>query len=983
MAVADTSFQDRGRWVVDSEGWGLIILRMKGRIGPYKISERLGTGGMGEVFKAYDDRLERWVAIKRIRPGKEDTDENRQRFLREARATAALNHSSIVHVYDIFRDDESDCIVMEYVDGKTLQSLTADGPLDPSEVARLGREIAEGLAAAHEKNILHRDLKTENIIVTPEGRAKILDFGLARPLISEELDSSLTGKGQLVGTSRAMSPEYVGGDRVDERSDLFAFGVLLYEALTGHSPFKAPNTLATLKQVIVHQQPPAREINPAVPRELSDLIDRLLEKSPEERPQSAKEVAADLTWISGHLSSGSVTATASSSQDLNAPNGEWSLTTTMRHPRLRRYWLGLAAIIVVALVGAYFLGSRERLNPATPGENVKIVLGDFQNRTNDPLLDDSLDVAFRTGLEQSRFIEILPDGQIQAALGRMKREPTSAIDVQLGAEICQREGAQWLVMGSIVKVGPNYSMSAEIIDPHNQSRIFTAGDTAATQGDILRMLQRIVRQLRTELGESAAAIEKDSVPLAKVTTHDLEALKMYSLGWTATAQGNFQDAILLLNRALERDPEFAMAHAKLGTVYRAMQQNENAIHHFDEALRYSDRLTGSEQLYLKGWVANLRGTPEDMVRAWRLMTTLYPENRTGYFNLGMVHWLYLNQFSEASRALRMALSYTEPERQTTVAGALGHCELAQGNYEEALSIFEKHEVFDGIADVYLFQDKFPQARSMIAKIEDPASALREDGDHHLDQGQFAEAITSARMAIDLAEQQGDITSMLNARMTLVTALQQIYSEDELELAIEESVQQAASLLSHEFSTPVGTPIPFLATLGKISARNAAVEQANRIYQLIRERAETSQIGLWVSYLRMLEGENLTAQGRFDVAIAKYREAVGIADSFQVRESLAYAYSINGRREQAIAENLWMVNQHGRAFSECYNMCAVRSKNIVDWNISLLRLGRLYEDSGRADLAKEYYQRLVERWAGGDDLAIKREAVERLRTLMAQ
>ena len=178
---------------------------MMEKIGPYRVEEQIGVGGMGEVYKAYDDRLDRWVAIKRIRDDKEQGDENRERFQREARATAKLNHSSIVHLYDIFRDGENDCIVMEYVEGVTLDKLIRNGPLEPVQAASLGHEIAAGLAEAHAKGIIHRDLKVENVIVTPEGHAKILDFGLARPLLSSELDASLTGKGQLVGTSRAMS----------------------------------------------------------------------------------------------------------------------------------------------------------------------------------------------------------------------------------------------------------------------------------------------------------------------------------------------------------------------------------------------------------------------------------------------------------------------------------------------------------------------------------------------------------------------------------------------------------------------------------------------------------------------------------------------------------------------------------------------------------------------------------------------------------
>ena len=295
-----------------------------------------------------------------------------------------------------------------------------------------------------------------------------------------------------------------------------------------------------------------------------------------------------------------------------------------------------------------------------------------------------------------------------------------------------------------------------------------------------------------------------------------------------------------------------MAHAKLGSLYRALQQNESALYHFDEALKYNDRLTGSEQLYLEGWMANLRQTPEDMLRAWRLMTRLYPENPAGYYNLGMVNWLYFNEFTEAAQFFK--ISYAEPEIQQTVAIPLGNCELALGNHEEALSIFETHGLFDGMADVYLTQDRFSDAEEVIERIEDPVDELIEKSQFYIDQGQFARAVPLARSAIDLAEQQGNVTSMLNARMTLIAALEQGAPKEDLELAIEEGLQRAASILSNEFLAPVATPIPFLATLGKISARSTTIDQSERIHRLIRTRAEASGVGLWLSYLRMLEGE---------------------------------------------------------------------------------------------------------------------------------
>jgi serine/threonine-protein kinase len=268
------------------------------QIGPYKVLEPLGAGGMGEVLLAHDERLDRKVAIKRIRRGTASPDQ-RERFRREARLAARLNHSAIVQVYDLVTEGDVDNLVMEYVEGNNLRVLSRQGPLPVCEVLDLGIQIAQGLREAHRHGIVHRDLKTENVLVTPEGRAKIADFGVAKRLADAWVEESLTRTDAIVGTYRTMSPEQARGGPVDHRSDLFALGVLLYELLAGESPFHGENPLATLDQIIHHRQTPVREVNPAVPRELSRLVDRLLEKEPALRPRSAGEVLKCLEEISG------------------------------------------------------------------------------------------------------------------------------------------------------------------------------------------------------------------------------------------------------------------------------------------------------------------------------------------------------------------------------------------------------------------------------------------------------------------------------------------------------------------------------------------------------------------------------------------------------------------------------------------------------------------------------------------------------------
>ncbi len=957
-------------------------------IGPYRISERLGTGGMGEVFKAYDDRLDRWVAIKRIRPGKEDTDDNRERFQREARATAQLNHSAIVHVYDIFRDGDSDCIVMEYVEGRTLQSLTAEEPLDPALAATLGQEIAEGLAAAHAKGILHRDLKTENIIVTPERHAKILDFGLAKPLLSNELDASLTGKGQLVGTSRSMSPEYVGGEEVDHRSDLFALGVLLYETVAGHSPFKAQNTLATLKQVIIHQQPPTREMNPDVSPELSDLIDRLLEKSPDDRPQSAVEVADQLGQITGQLSSGTIRAGSSYTHTLSDVSEAWSISRVFVDPSLRRYWLVIAGAVVAALVGAYFLGrGTGGPLPEFAGEQgIRIVLGQFENLTGESILDVSLNTAFRVGLEQSRRIEILPESQIREALSRMERDPNTPLGRDLGVEVCQREDAHALIVGNITRFGDEYLLSAEIVDPGDGGSLYTSSSLKASgQGQILGALDEITQEIRASLGESVHAIKETTLSLEKVTTHDLDALKAYSLG-LLKGPDNSSEAITLLEQAVSLDPQFAMAHAKLGMFYLQRSEGAKVTHHFDQALKNSDRLTPFEELYVKGWSASLSGTTDEMISAWSLVTSLYPENWSGFLNLGMIQWLFLNDFTSATEAFEASYRLAPHLSGNWSPRHLAYCRLAKDDHLRALEIFEEHQFLEGMADTYIAQEDYPRALEIL----ESEPEVRPDFTRKelrlrkalflVDQGRFREVVELSREITFAESPQDSGSARLASRMALITALEQLGDGPELRDSLRSGVEAARVILESDTTDRVLTPIPYLAVLGKISARHGDIEQAGSIHQLIQGKAESSGVGLWLSYLRVLEGEILIARGELARSGAVLEAALAAAESFQARESLAHFHEANGDLEMALQEYSWLNEHRGRTFSECLDMCLVRSQNVVAWSYSLLALARLHERTGNTALAQEHRRRFVDRWAHGDQTPVWREASRRLEEL---
>ncbi len=936
------------------------------KIGPYRVYERLGVGGMGEVFKAYDDRLDRWVAIKRIRPDREDAEDNRERFKREARATARLNHPAIVHLYGIFQEGDSDCIVMEYVEGRTLDAILAEGPLDPLRVASLGNEIASGLAEAHANGILHRDLKAENIIITPRGRSKILDFGLAKPILRSELDPVLTGKGQLVGTSRAMSPEYVSGDNVDHRSDLFALGVLLYETLTGQSPFKAHNTLATLKQVMLHKQMPVKQISPKVPQELSDLIDRLLEKGPADRPQSAHEVALAFGRLTGQISSGIVDQPMSGAQPVFKPTtstgATFSASDTVLDLRPRSRWMTVVAVLLALLVTAFFLG-RYLSKPATTevkrpvGEPVKVVLGDFKNSTSEEKFDVTVAELFRTSLEQSEAISLLSNVQIREALGRMQQPPDSKIDSGLGAELAQREGAKWLIVGSISRIGSKFAISAQIVRPQDQVARFTKSDTADNEDGIIAAVQKVGQEVRAELGETAAAIESSSIPLERVTTPNFEALRAFTIASEKYSQGGAQnqEALTLLKHALDLDPSFAMAHAKLVAIYSAQSDPQNALVHTKAALENRDRLTEVEKFYVNGWAFRWTGTPQDVLRNWSQMSDLHPKELPGHRNLGLALWIYENEFQSAAVAFEKALAVASPSQKPGVAQLLGYCFLGSGQSEKARSYFE----------LAATTNKWPLVYFLLAtnsRSEAEELALKTDADPskmalvHADRGDLSRAETELKNALSAAP---GFEPQIRADLGAIFYFEGKKSEF-LELARETSSSIQPHLATVGLATE-NSPLTLLALLGKLLARFNEVEQANHAATLAKLAAGEIKLPLWSAHLKMLQAEILMAEQHHQEALRLLDSALSEADLVTLHESKATCLEQMHQRDAAIAEWQQVAGLHAQAFAQGQMSSWGQMFNVVSTRMAHRAIERLAQENGDLALVNQQRQALTALW----------------------
>ena len=822
---------------------------------------------------------------------------------------------------------------MEYVDGKTLDQLLAEGPLDPLRVANLGHEIAAGLAEAHANGILHRDLKAENIMITPRGRAKILDFGLAKPILNAELDPVLTGKGQLVGTSRAMSPEYVSGEAVDHRSDLFSLGVLLYECVTGHSPFKAHNTLATLKQVMLHKQTPIKQLNSKVPTELSDLIDRLLEKDPKNRPQNAQEVTLAFGRLTGQVSSGVVDIPGGlPSGDLTRNSStltSFSASDTVLDLRPRHRWMTLLAVIVVLVAGAFVLGkffTEPDLDEPElpPEERIYIVLADFENHSDEENLGASLRRAFRAILEQSRSSSVLSRGQMTDALRRMQEPTDQTITRELARKISEREGAARFIAGSVSKFGSSYSIVIDVVEPDQDGVTFSFADTSKDGQELLRDLEEGALKIRAHLGESVAEIEK-SIPLAKVVTPDIDALKAYTLGLERLEDLKTDEAIPFLDRALELDPGFAMAHAKLGVIHSNRAEEELALFHLDSALANSDRLSEVERFYVRAWLARWNGSPDDVINNWATLGELYPENYAAATNLGFALWFYRHDFEGAAAAFEKGTQVSRGALKEYAMALTGQMYVALGRFEDAnrvhseISRSEESDLLKsllvlGVRNGEIDVSQIPvgiQSGTDASYLMFKAMALAANG-------QLEEALSELNQ-VDL---QGPEDVELHVLVDKLAVLDRLGDHSELVRVSNEALSKGREWLVPGTMDFEKGAVSLFAVIGKIYARRGMLAEAQRIQVALDQIDGGSRFVPWEIYMKLLDAEVLTAQGNSSEAIELLTDVDGLAPSFQVKESLAYAYSANGGSESEIAYfgSQDKERMRGLALVECSYSC---------------------------------------------------------------
>lgn len=944
----------------------------------YRVHGRIGQGGMGEVYVAEDLALNRRVALKFLIPGGpgEPNDsaaadaEGRRRLLREARAAAQLDHPYICKVYEVGEHDGRPFLAMEYVEGLTLKARLDTSRPSLDEAVRIGAEITEALHFAHTRGIIHRDVKPANVMLAADGHVKVMDFGVAKrvapPLGADDVTagaSTATLPGEPTGTLAYMSPEQIRAESIDARSDVFAFGVLLQELLTGVHPFKRSSPLETAHAILNEAAPPLEEHG--VPPLLAHIVSRCLEKDRARRYQSLGDVRLELDAV-------------------QKPPG----TGAVQNPPRRKRWIP-AVVTLAALLAAVAISSmRWSLLAPEPALAFKerdwIIVSDFNNLTNDPVFDKSLRLALEVAIAQSQYVNVYPADRVAATLQRMQRKP-ERFDETLASEVAVRDGIRGVLACDIAQVGNVYAITARLIDPKTRAAVLTDQVQARNRDAVLGALGELATRVRSSLGESLAGLSAQVKPLPMVTTSSLEALKLYADSFRF-AERDLGASNALLRQAIALDPDFALAHAELGRRYYldgARETREEAEQFFVKALQLTNRLSLRERLWIQAVAEDSRGHRQEAVDAFKSYLAQYPDDARAWFRLAWTQMATLGQSKEAITGLQQVLRLQPNNADAhvnlaTAYGGIGDVTVAISAYQKAFALAPALIFGPYVNHEYGFTlvaaGRFADAEAVFGRMINEGELLAKAKGHRslallqMYRGRYALASEELRRAIALDQAYKEGVSQFRDRMYLLMAL---------DARGERREADAAWLEADRLIRNLSLDPSWLWRSVRRLSRRRQLSDAQRIVALMQKTAGSAtadssvarNVGLDRAYIDLAQAEIELASGR-PVRALELLEPTREVLKVEVLESLAAAYSAAGRLPDAI-----------RRFEELLGKPVFGNEHQEIWFSSHIALGALYERLNRPDDARRLYSALVEQWKDGDsDLVLLKTARERLARL---